>query len=211
MLGTAALKVLAPAMQGLDSVVNQFQQSQFSIEALVPQGVRLLETLQKQDCLSPGANVLLVNFGRDFFEYRLILAIVQSPLTFLKGVHWNSFITAIESEAQTEFKTLHQVAIAVNLAHMIAKDPTLGAEACSTLPPIMIAYILQKSMPDLGMPDKIDPSKYINANQPLEVPKPFVPPPPVFPDVDIRDLDVQQWKTILPPAAALTQFPWLKA
>jgi hypothetical protein len=181
-----------------------------SIPELVCDGKAFLVSLEEQGNLSPRANGLLVDFGRRIFEHRLILAILSSPLTFLRGIYWSSFITAIESEADIEFPILHQFAIAVNMAHVIAQQPEIGNEVCPLLLPSTVAFILKNFLPDDTLPIRLDPSAYLKANCLTEVPATITRDPPTFPDVVVNDLNIEQWQRIIPPSAALTQFPWLK-
>jgi hypothetical protein len=208
-LKTAALRILSPVIASSNGILAQFGKGLFCIERLVRDGRIFLESLKKQGHLSPQANRLLEAFGRSIFEHRMILAILSSPLTFLRGVHWNSFVSAIESESGIEFPTLHQVAIAVNLAHIIAQSPEVGNEVCSLIPPPTIAFILKNFLPDKALPQRIDPSAYLKAKWIMEVPQTLTRDSPTFPDVVISDLNVKQWRRIKPPSAALTQFPWL--
>jgi hypothetical protein len=210
MLAISAQRILAPIISASNEMITFFGKGFFCIERLVDDGKAFLANLDKQGGISPQTNRLLVDFGLSIFEHRLILSILNSPLTFLRGIHWKSFITAIESESGLEFPTLHQIAIAVNLAHQIAKQPAIGGEVCSLIPSSTIAFILKNFLPDETLPMRLDSSGYLKANWLVEVPQTVARDTPTFPDVIVTDVNVQQWRKIRPPSAALTQFPWLK-
>lgn len=210
-LEIAARRVLAPVAPKIDAIHAAFGASKFSVEKLVKDAKEFLAALNQQGTLSPQANALLILFGRGMFEHRLISAIINSPLTALRAVQWRSFVTAIESESGLEFPMLSQVTIAVNMADTIAKHPEIGNEICPNLPKLTIAFILKNfKVEDPKLPERLDPAAYLTANGIKEVLQSDIPYSPSFADVVVSDLDVQRWKTIVPPPAAVQQFTWIK-
>ena len=166
-------KLIQPSLIRAEILVNRFSTANFEFDNLLLDFKDVLRMCRGSLKMSDTLNRTIMERFVYLLEYRLMNKLLENPsrFNFTNGMVWNSFLTALESDERISMKSLRGVISTFVMAPNIATAPEMTREICPTLPPIVVAFILQNYHQDANVPEAIKAGAFLKAHKIKSVPE----------------------------------------
>jgi hypothetical protein len=219
LISVAAQRAVTPMLSNFDVLINRFATARFDMEMLLTDFKRVLDATRRLMKFPAALTACLYKKLVVGLDARMTTRICANPqrINFTNGVLWNSCVAALERAEHFRLPNSSEVASAIVMAQNLATagGPEVRRTLLAEMSEELLAFLMVNFAPDEMCPDGIHPRAVFTR---LDISANGQSKPRITPREEPEELkkvadhwDVEAWRRVHLPEAALAEFPFLAA
>jgi hypothetical protein len=213
-----ARSFLVPVLRSFEVLCNRFATAKFEVDPLLEDFRQVLAGVRGSFPFPLAVNGYVMCHLTSLLDAKLLNKLIANPsrFNFTNAVAWNTFITAMYSVEDLDFRLLKQTVSVMMMAHNMTNPQTANGlleVVCPDLDPKLVFYLLKNFQTDPLMPEPINYRVFADLHRIPDIPsvQAVVAMPVVEFRMAAKELALPAWNRVLLTPAIERLYPFFRA